>query len=371
MITRNKKIHLKIRKVSSAYAIANSDRLAEAQIVRTIGSSRSGVSRMISNSEEQAAIMKDIINISPTSSSWNEELAKYWNKLSYDIPDSGKELEIGFTYDVHAIDKQHYINKINSNITVEAKKLKTDEDLEKYIEERIESINMNFLQSIERANSIKDARLRDKMTSEAYKIKYDQIVTIEGERFKVGSPINPFEYMLYRWCLVYGDVANEKSLINKSSKIRFYLHSQDEIVKETKTKQTNEKNRLKLLVKVTESLDSITNLIYAMGEANGVSDMTDEIGLYDYVTMLSVSRESDFIRIASDTNLSLIGKIEKYIASGILTRKLGTNIISNPINPDEPIGSTMEEVIDYFKKPSNKVVIQEFEDKFKTINETK
>lgn len=367
MITSNKKIYIKVRPTNNAYSKANKDRIKEAQINRTIGSSRSAVNKMIANSEEQASIMKDIINVSPTSSSWNEELANYWNSLSVDISETGKELEVGFTYDISSIDKQTYITKINSGISVEKDKLISDADLEKYIETRINNIIDSFKSRLETASNIKDPVLRDKQMDEAYKLKYDQLVDIESERFKVGKPIEPFDYMLYRWCLIYRDVANEKSLMSKSPKIRFYLHSKDDIKKEVKAKQTNERNRIKLLVKVTESIDSMENLIYAMGESGNVKDMNDDTAVYEFVEKLSKLREEDFIVTANDPDLNIIGEIEKYISVGILTRTLGSKVIYNPLSDETPIGGNVQEAVMYFKNKANAGVISDFKTKYKNL----
>ena len=56
---------------------------------------------------------------------------------------------------------------------------------------------------------------------DAYKIKYDSIFNIEADRFKIGTASNPFHYMLYKYCLVYSQVANSYELVNNSKNIRF------------------------------------------------------------------------------------------------------------------------------------------------------
>jgi len=365
MLTDNKKIFIKVRKLNSAYAKANSARLNEVQINRTIGAAVTSCNKMIANSEEQASIMGDIIAISPNSSDWNKELKRYWDGFTYDIPENGKELEIGFIYDINAINKQVYINNINSSITIEKNKLRSDEDLKNYIDDRIKLIIKSFNKTMSTVANIKDAVQQQRVQDNAYKVKFDNLQIVESERFKVGRPIEAFDYMLYRYAMVYGDVANEQSLVSKSPKIRFYLHSADDIKKEKRLKSKTNFNKIKLLVKVLDSVESMTNLLYAMGEGNNIP--TDNEDLYDMIEKISVSRESEFITIANNPDLQVLGSIEKYINSGILTRAHGSQIVYNATDNETPIGNTMEEVIKYFKNQANKAVISEFKTKYNNL----
>ena len=365
MLTDNKIIYIKVRKLNSAYAIANKKRLAEVQINRKIGSSVSSVNKMLANSEEQANIMGDIISISPKSAEWNKSLKDYWDGFAYDIPETGKDLEVGFVYDINALDKAHYIVNINKNISDAKDKLNTDKDLKAYIDVRLERVKDNFNKTIGTLGEIKDVQLRQKRQDDAYKVKYDSIQLLESERFKVGRPINAFEYILYRYCMIYGDVANEEGLVSKSPKIRFYLNSEEDIKKGKRAKSKTNRNRIKLLVDVIDSVDSMENLLYAMGESDNIPTNDDD--LYEYIEKLSVSRETDFIAAASNPDLSLIGSIEKYISSGVLTRTFGSQVIFNPTDMESPIGNTMEEAIVYFKNQANKAIVSELKTKYKNL----
>ncbi len=365
MLTDNKKIYIKVRKATSAYAKQNSKRLEEIQISRTIGSSVSSVNKMLANSEEQSTLMSDIIAISANDSTWTKQLKGYWDGFSYDIPENGKELEIGFVYDITALDRQTYISQINKNITVEKNKITTDEDLKDYINNRLTSVTEDFNKSIKTLTNITNVVSRQKALDEAYRVKYDSVQKIESERFKVGRPINSFHYILYRYCLVYGDVANEEVLVSKTPKIRFYLHSQEDIKKQQRAKAKTSQSRIKLLVNVIDSIESMQNLLYAMGEGSKIP--TDDEDLYKEIEKISTDREVDFIRIASDSNLKLIGEIEKYIDKGILTRADGSNVIFNPLHTDSPIGNNMEEAIVYFKNQANKATVSEFKTRFSNL----
>jgi len=365
MLTDSKKVFIKVRNIDTSYAYANRDRLAELQINKTIGSAISSVNKMMANSEEQRVLMQDVISISPNSSEWNKQLKYYWNSFSVDIPENGKELEVGFVYDIEALDKQDYISRINKGFDKEKDKLTSDADLKRYIDKRIESVVYSFQNAIKAAQSIKNNQSRQKAIDNAYRVKYDNIVKLEGERYKVGNPIDAFDYMLYRYCLVYGDVANDYTLVSKSPKIRFYLHSEEDIKKLKKSKQQTDKTRLKALLDVTDSVDAMENLLYAMGKADIIPQ--DDVELYEMVEGLSKSDTAEFLRIANNKDLKILGAIEKYVASGIFVRHPGSTAVFNATNLETPLGNNIDEVLTYFKNPANKAVVKELETKYKNL----
>jgi hypothetical protein len=365
MFTDNKKVFVKVRNVNSSYGYANKNRLVELQINRTIGTSVTSVNKMMANAEEQKVLMPDIIAISSNSADWNKQLKDYWNSFSIDIAENGKELEIGFVYDINGLDKKDYITQINKGIDKEKDKLTKDEDLKRYIDKRIEAVIHGFNINIKNAQQIKNSLSRQKTIDNAYRIKYDNIVKLESERYKVGTPINAFEYMLYRYCLVYGDVANDFSLVSKSPKIRFYLHSEEDIKKMKKAKQESDRSRTRLLLEVTDSVESMEDLLYAMGEGDNIP--TDDVDLYEKIEKLSLSRASDFMRFANNKDLPILGKIEKYIASGIFTRHIGSSAVFLSTDMEKPIGNNIDEVLAYFKNAANKAVVKELETKYKNL----
>lgn len=367
MIIDNRKIIINNRATTSSYGFANKDRLMELQINRTIGSGLTSVNKIMANADEQKAIMPDIIGVAGNNADWNKETRNYWNSFTYEVAESGKELEIGFMYDINTSNTviKEFIDNYNKKVNSEKDKLTTDEDLRDYIDNRLKYVINSFKKQISTLDSIKDAVTRDKLESQAYSTKYTSIVSIEGDRYKIGRPIDASEYMLYRYLLGYSPVANEEALMNKSPNIRFYLTSEEDIKKEKKSRINRDRTRMSLLLEVTKDIASIENLLYAMHEVN---IPTDDIDKHELVEKLSVSRADEFIRIAGDKNLILVGTIEKYIAFGLLDRAFGSQIIYNPNSTStDPIGNNIEEVIKYFNNPSNKVTISELDAKFKTL----
>lgn len=364
MLTDNKYIYIKIRKRESNYGFANRKNLKKVIVRNAIGSSVSAVRSMIGNSEEQQVLMQDIISVAANSGDWNKKLSEYWNSLSIEIPEDGKKLEVGFTYDIGAIDKAGYIKSINANIEHEQSKLKTDKDLKNYIDKRLDSIEDTFNKSIKGLNSIHNPVEREKFKDNAYNVKYTSIAKVESERYKVGNPINALDYMLYRYCLHYSHVANDVELVAKSNNIRFYLQDLKSIknqeVKSTKLEMT----KTRLLAQVMGKVQDMENLLYALGEKEIPSD---DLGVFKKVKWYSDNHEEKFIAVAGDKNIKLVGKIEKLIAYGILHSPEGSSVIYNPTNLETPLGNTMEEAIVYFNNPANKATISEFDTKFNNL----
>ena len=128
--------------MKSSYAHANRKVLVEAP--RVIGSSVSAVNRMIANHEEQKDMMKSIVGVSPTSSTWDTVIKHYWDSLREEIPNAGKKLDLSFSYDITDPNKASYITAINANIESEKAKLRSDKDLKDYIDNRLKNVEIEF-----------------------------------------------------------------------------------------------------------------------------------------------------------------------------------------------------------------------------------
>ena len=363
MLINNKKIWIYWRNSDSSYSAANSKVLVEPP--RKIGSSISSVSRMLANSEEQKVLMADIISISPTSPEWHKLLKAYWDSISEEIPESGRLLNIGFVYDITSIDTAEYVKSINANIKSEKDKLATDEDLKDFVESKILDIDKDFSKRIKLLDNIKNEREHNAALNEAYKIKYDSIIKVESEHYKFGRPIDNADYMLYRYCLVYRDVANEKDLATKSPNIRFYLHSEESIKRYKQQVVDFERNRMTSYLSVIQSVSKVENVLYAMGF--GATIPSDDRDKYIMLDEKSKQNVSKFIAISNDKNLETLGLIEKYIKYGIIRRLDGSQVVVDASDPSVIIGNNVDEVVTWFKLDSNKGAISEYSSKYKNL----
>lgn len=363
MLINNRKIWIYWRNIKSSYAKANEEGLDEPS--RNVGSSVSGVQKMLSNSEEQVALMSNIISISPNDSGWAKALGNYWQSLSEEILPTGKELEIGFIYDSSDLTKIAYLNNLNENLP-EDKKLKTDEDIRDYVAGRLTGVNVRFKGDMLKANKLAgQAGLQARKV--AYDIKYDLIWKIEAEHYKFGTPINISDYLLYKYCMVYSQVANELALADKSPNIRFYLHSEVDIKIAKERKHKADKDRMNIYIDTIKRVSKVENVLYALGKGDEVRSIKDDTDLFILLEEVSKERPVAFTNAARDKNLEYKGTIEKYIATGLLRRLDNTQIVVDATDPGTIIGNSLDEAVSYFASKKNESIISEYNAKYKGL----
>jgi len=316
MITKSNKIKILWRLNTSYFIKANQKVLSEEP--RRLGSAESAVKKMLGNAEEQKAIMPSVIGADPQSLDWTKRLENYWNSLAVDIPSGGKDLEIGFNYEFNT---NNQIIKSNiESLSATVKTIKDDKTLAEYVEDKLD----------------------------------------ESEKYKYGTPINPQDYSLYRYCLVYGDVANTIEDVEKSPRIRFYLHSETKIKEERKKQHEVTKAATALYLKVIGDEKTMDNVIYAMKIADKLEKDADE---NDKAILLDSEWKKDpkkFIEIAKDKNLESKGNIEKLISGQILKRLPNSEIIVDNNDPEIVLGNNLDEAISYINNEKNKSKVTEY-----------
>ena len=346
------------------YANANKKILVEPP--RKIGTSLTAVSKMLANAEEQKVLMPDIIGISPHSMEWNKVLTNYWNSFGIEIPSNGKKLDIGFTYDFLDITKTPYITKINANLDSD-KQLKNDNDLAKYITNLLDKIESEFQIELAKTNKIKDSRSQVETLNNLYNVKYRKIIQIEAMHYKLGIPNNIDDYLIYRYCLVYGDVANEFALVSRSpKKIRFYLQSKEDIERIESTRQKLEENRMETFIKIIQDSDKVDNVLYALGKGSEIITAKPTTK-HTLLNKISSDNPKRFISIVNDPNLTTKGQIEKYISNSILKRLDNSEMIVDTLDPAKIIGNNMDEAITYFKNSDKRADVSQYVSKYKGI----
>ena len=349
---------------NNQYANANKKVLVEPP--RKLGTSISSVSKMLANSEEQKVLMPDIIGISPQSMEWNKVLTNYWNSFGIDIASQGKKLDIGFTYDITDISKSEYIKKINANLDKD-KQLTTDSHLANYVSRLLKDVEDSFQVELAKTNKVKDDKSRVETIKRIYDAKFKKIIQIEGMHYKFGIPNNIDEYLTYRYCLVYGDVANEFALVSKSpKKIRFYLQSKEDIERINDTRQRLEENRMETFIKVIQDSNMVDNVLYALGKGDEILNVKPTTK-HTLLNKISSDNPKKFINIVNDTNLTTKGQIEKFISNSILKRLDNSEMIVDTLDPSKIIGNNINGAITYFKNPDNKADITEYVSKYKGI----
>ena len=368
MLYQSKKVKLIWKRNLSSYAETNKKVLVDD--VRKVGSSVTAVNKVLSSGEEQKIYMKALIGVSPNSQDWDKTVTNYWNSLSVPITAYEKELEIGFVYDITSPEISVTVGKINEGIKDATDKLKTDQDLYNYIKNRLDKVEEDYKQKVLDATKLADEANRSKVLTMLYNTKWDQIIAIESDHYKVGRPITPEDYVLWRYCLVYRDVANEMAAIDKSTAIRFYLHSDEEAKKEKARKNAIEKGRMQAFLTVSSKESLVDDVLYGAGLGETIKNM-DLVDKVIQLQQFSEGSSAKFVALTEDKNLAIKAKIEKLIVHGILRRLPNTDIVVDASNPSVIIGNNQHECITYLSDSTNKAVISEFEAKFKGLLKVK
>jgi hypothetical protein len=319
-VTRKETIKLMWLLHSDSFADANKKNFVGIPTPKKLGTSVSAVNTIVSSGEELRMLMPNILGLDPTSvtSNWDARVRQFWDSLSVDIYSNGKDLEIGFIFDILDNRRKEYIN----NLKLINKDITTDLKLANYV-----------IGKTEGKPNVPD-----------------------NEKWKYGHPIEPMDWLLYRFCegiegRGYKAVANRNSDISTITAldVRFYFY--DELkAKEFKTAQHKTmKEALQKYLEIIAKEDTLDDLLIVFG--NNITNL-DSLDKDQMLKAIVDSRPEDFLKLAEDKNLTIKAKIEKYIAVGILHRINSTSIIVDGTDPSNLIGNTMEEAISYFS-PEN------------------
>lgn len=190
------------------------------------------------------------------------------------------------------------------------------------------------------------------------------------------EPVNVNDYILYRYCLVYGRVANKKEEIRKSPKIRFYLFNEKE---EKQDKVSLMKTRLNARKIIFALLEDSTRFNAVLKIFSNETTLLTKIGL----PIINIDKASDddkqlmldsiatnpitinrFIEVANDKNLITQSFIEDCIFYKKLQRVPNTSTI---LRGSLTIGNTVTEAIAFLGNPINSKVVLELKAEIKLL----
>lgn len=331
----NKKISILWKLGMSAFMEANKKVLVSEP--RRIGASDSAIRKMIANTEEQKVLMPSIIAEDPNSSNWSKSIKNYWNSISVDIVVGGKDLEAGFDYDIETTN---------------------------------EKTSTNIKELIKKTTYTKENKTVVPIKDSVTLAKYCEAKVPEDEKYKYGFPIVIEDYILYRYCLVYRDVANNAKDINKSAHIRFYIFSEAEASKNKKTLHDTNRKAMALYLDVIKDKEKLDSILYLMGRGNQIINMKDDIDKQMLLEEVYKSTPAKFIKVCGDQKLGLKGDIEKFIASGILKRFPGSSMIVDSNDAAEIVGNNIDEAVTYFSSDIKKAKISEYYSRYKGLLKT-
>jgi hypothetical protein len=314
----------------SAYRKANMKVLGQKREV--IGSSITSSRILSSNAEEVAAYFPALLGISANNENFVARVKAWLNNIHFEVRDKDVVLDTSFRYK----HKKDYLNV----------KKQEDEICAEY--EKVDRANQDALRK-------------------ALKLKIDRLNALESTKYKYGDPVNLEEYLMYRHCLLYKEVAKDTAFINSDSSIRFYIKDEareaelrKKLIIERKTAMTNYVE----LSGTKEKFDAVYLAICQkkndnMTEALGRDNSERQQVIMDYVN----TNPDKFNKLYNDKKIILKAFIENLILRGELVR---TDYNQQITKPDGTfIGANINDAIAWFENPINKGERTVFENKLK------
>lgn len=299
-----------------------------------IGSSVVSSRTLSSNKDEVEAYFPNIVGVMPNNESFLTRVKQYLNNIRIPVDELGRTFDISFYYN----HKRDY------------DRIKSEEDK---IESKYQATNRQDITALK-------AALKEKIT---------ELNILESTKFKVGRPLNVEDYLMYRHCLLYKDVAKDVALINADSSIRFYFKD-DQKEAERLKKYRIEVNKAKANYVACLADDILFDAVYTqycvlMNLPILSSLAEDRLEREIKLDKFSTSEPIKFNKIYGNKDIKLMATIEQLIARGELTRsQYNQNIVSAE---GEFIGANIGEAVAYFKNPENTSVVNAYFNKLKNV----
>jgi hypothetical protein len=299
-----------------------------------IGSSIRSSQVLASNRAEVEAYFPQLLGISVNNENFVTRLKQYLNNIQVPVNELGVTFDCSFRFN----HKRDYFA----------------------FKAREEEIEMVYKKA--NKQSTKDLRA-------ALAIKINDLNNLESEQYAVGSPVNITDYILYRHCLLYRDIAKDTALINCDPFVRFYLKD-DAKDKERQQKLRQEINNAKRNYIEVIGDDEVFDAVYIQycvvaGLPIVNSLLSEKIDKENQLDKFSTSEPVKFNSIVKDRDLRIKSLIELLIARGEFVRsQFNQNITTQD---GEFIGANMKEAIAWAKNPENENVLAAFKNKLKYI----
>ena len=328
--TDKRSVTISLVKNYSAYRKLNMKVLGQRHEV--IGSSVTSCRVLSSNKGEVDAYFPQLIGLSPSNPEFISRVKAYLSNIQMNVNNENITLDTSFIYE----HKKDYLAIIKKE----------------------EAINAEY-DKVDRANT---SAIR-----EALKLKIDALNALESTKYQYGRPVNLEEYLMYRHCLLYRDVAKDLALINEDPSIRFYIKDEAKEAIRQKKLVEEKKHAMKHFVELCGE-DKKFNAVFVqvaiaqsmiLSEAVAKAKDEKESILINYVN----ENPDKFNKLVSDKFVILKAFVETLIMRGELVRSEYNQQISTADGTF--IGSNMNEAVAYFNNPDNTSVKSAFENKIK------
>lgn len=323
-----------ISPVHNYSAYRNANRRALGARKNVIGSSVTSCQILSSNREEVEAYFPQLIGLSPNNPDFVSRVKAYLSNIQFNVSDNDTTLDTTFIYN----HKSDYL------------KIQAEEDK---INDAYDKVNRADL------SAIKDA----------VRVYVDAMNTLESTKHKYGRPNNLQEYLMYRHCLLYKDVAKDIALINSDSSLRFYIKNEAREAEKQKKLILQKKTAMRNFIELNGS-DSKRTAVYINMVVSNNGNVADallkskeeqEAALMDYVN----NSPDKFNKLFEDKHSITKSFIETLIVRGELIRAEFNQQISSADGTF--IGSNINEAVAYFDNPDNKAIRDAYENKLKAL----
>lgn len=299
-----------------------------------IGSSVSSSQILSSSKGEIEAYFPQIIGLSINNPEFVTRVKQYLNNIQIRVDALGKTFNTSFRYNR----KTDYYKIIKE-------------------EEKIES---NYNKADKRG--LKNLKA-------AVKEKIDALNTLESTKYLYGFPEQVEDYIMYRHCLLYNDIAKDVALINSNPSIRFYFKD-DKKEADRLRRRRNQINKAKsnyVAALADDALFDALYIQYALKSNLPVAAAINKSRLDKEIDLDNFSNNSPeiFNDWFNDKNIKLKSEIELMIVRGILIRsQYNQNITSID---GAFVGANIGEAVAWFNDVNNSSEITALKNRLKNI----
>jgi len=316
----------------SAYRRINMAALGKPR--NTIGSSVNSVRKLMSNKGEVEHYFPELVGVTSNNPEFITRVKNYLNNIFFDVRDTERTIDVSFRYR----HKKDYL------------------EIHKAEEKIWETYN-----SVDRSNTAK--------LYEAAVIRDNDLFMLESKKYQYGDPLNLEQYILYRHCLNYPDVAKDEAFINSNANLRFYIKdkNKEEVHKNKLIKEQQAALRHLVELQASPVKTNAVYVEYCIYSGISLSDGLSKTALIQSKELMdfATTNPRKFNEFVNDKNLLDKAFIETLITRGELVRSDFNQQISTP--DGEFIGANINEAISYFKNPNNAGLKTKLENKLKLI----
>ena len=300
----------------------------------TIGSSIRSTQILSSDADEVNTYFPALIGISPSNPDFITRVKAWLSNIQFTVNEEEVRLNTTFVYNK----KADYLN------------IKAQED----------KINADY-DKVDRANT---SKLRD-----ALKHKIDALNTLESTKHRYGKPQDLEQYLMYRHCLLYPDVAKDTAFINSDPTIRFYIKDEAKEAEKQKKMIKQKEKAMRNFVELNGT-DAKFNAVFIQIAISRNDNLAEALLksrdekvaiIIDFVN----TNPDKFNKFVEDKAIELRAFIETLITRGELVRSEYNQQISTAEGTF--IGANMNQAIAWFENPDHKDIRTAYENKLKLI----